>query len=110
MKRKIYPSDGAARFYASAAGRPYRPSSGTEGEIFEAAWCDGCSIRGICRIPGKAMACDVRDAAYPTAWVYGDDGQPRCTAFRDKSQPRPRPLPIRPGPHEMDDLFVGRIN
>ena len=40
--RRVYHPDDAAQFYARSAGKPYRPSNGTEGEIFEATWCDHC--------------------------------------------------------------------
>lgn len=105
--RHMYPPEQAAQFFAPSAGQPYRPSSGTEGEMFEAVWCDGCAIRGICKIPIKAMAFDKGEPGYPKAWVYGEDGQPKCTAFRDASAPRRRPAPMRPGPDVMGDLFAG---
>lgn len=103
--RRVYHPDDAARFYAQSAGRPYRPSNGTEGEIFEAAWCDHCrrdaafrrfydsngAVGGDqpdgCAILCSAHAFDIGDDGYPSEWVYGPDGQPRCTAFSDEDAP-----------------------
>lgn len=73
---------------------PYRPSNGTEGEIFMAQWCDRCTInlnyRGDpdneepCQIMGDTMIYNVDDPQYPKEWILSpDSGQPRCTAYRD---------------------------
>lgn len=103
-ERAIFHPDDAARFYAKHAGGPYRPSNGTEGSIFEAAWCDDCrqdaafrgwfnedSPRGEqpegCSILCNVMAYATDDPEYPREWIYGADGQPRCTAFVDKHHP-----------------------
>jgi len=68
----------------------YRPSNGTEGEIFMSQWCARCS-RDRARREGDAfdgceiifltMAYDVDDPSYPKAWVQDDDGAPSCLEF-----------------------------
>ena len=65
----------------------YRPSNGTEGEIFMQEFCDSC-IYGdpgnekYCEIIKKTMMFDVDDREYPIEWRYGEDGQPICTKFK----------------------------
>lgn len=59
----------------------YRPSSGTEGACFMAAFCDTCSKNEACQIVGKTMAVDVDDPSYPDEWTYDPDGVPTCTAY-----------------------------
>lgn len=67
------------------AGKTYRPSNGTEGDMFYAQNCARC-IRGsnedeLCTIYGNAMFNDIGDADYPSEWRYDDAGCPECTAF-----------------------------
>lgn len=81
---------------------PYRPSNGTEGEIFRANWCDLCERdryeRKPCRILTLTMAYDVDDIGYPKQWLQTADvdwleREPRCTSFRPivtKTRPRSR--------------------
>jgi len=78
--------------------KPYRPSNGTEGEMFFCAWCDRCkhdaafrrnpdSGRG-CALIANSMAYNIGDPEYPKQWVEDDDGSnPRCTKF---ALPTPR--------------------
>lgn len=72
---------------------PYRPSNGTEGEIFYAHWCAHCHReQGArnCRIFGRSMAFNVGDPGYPKEWVRdaGDwPGNPRCTAYEEHRKP-----------------------
>ena len=90
----IFPAEDALKFHAPCAGKPYRPSNGTEGEIFHAASCARCTKweRGLdpdgwddgCLIEARAMLYDIDDAVYPKEWVYGPDGQPTCTAFDER--------------------------
>lgn len=79
--------------------KPYRPSNGTEGEIFIGYFCSKCerdkSLRddpedGIgCPILLNAFAFSIGEEGYPKEWVrdegshvtlIGGDGA-RCTAF-----------------------------
>lgn len=90
-------------------GRPYRPSNGTEGDIFREVWCGGCEREAAhrsdadqpgCPILLYAYAHDLGDDDYPAEWVYSDSGYPTCTAF----VPEGEQIPYR-CPHTMD-LFL----
>lgn len=87
----ILPQDFAAEL-AARAGQPYRPSNGTEGEIFHNAACARCAKwvededtdphgRNSCTIEIYAWAFGIDEPKYPKEWVYGPDGQPTCLAF-----------------------------
>lgn len=68
--------------------KPYRPSNGTEGDIFHAHWCARCTKAkpgDPCMIAGSAFFHDIGDPEYPKEWVTDEKG-PRCTAFTDKVQ------------------------
>lgn len=84
MKDKITP-----------AWEPYRPSNGTEGEMFMEQWCSRCA-RDVayrnnkpeygCRILAATFVFDIDDPEYPKEWIRQatDDewpGTARCTAF-----------------------------
>ena len=89
------------------AGEPYRPSNGTEGEIFQALRWAGCRHDRASDGNGRlielaAWAYDLGDEGYLAEWQYGADGQPRCTAFKDRHRPARTP---RCG--ATDDLFGG---
>jgi len=71
----------------TGAVRAYRPSNGTEGEIFHEQFCYRCARYGDpdgniepCAIQGMALAVGVDDPAYPKEWIEDEQG-PRCTAF-----------------------------
>lgn len=82
MSRGIYPASFAA-MTAKHAGEKYRPSNGTEGDLFIAAHCYHCAIDGDnCEILHATAAYNPADLEYPVEWQYGKDGQPTCTAFR----------------------------
>lgn len=93
--------------------RPYRPSNGTEGDIFEDRFCHRCKREAKyrrtgdgadgCMIATRAAAFDISEPAYPTEWVIslGDATgmTARCTAFRHEDDPGPsRPRKPRPAP------------
>lgn len=91
---------------------PYRPSNGTEGLIFQHAFCSRC-IRDKaarenpprweagCPILAAALLLNPGEEGYPEEWVYSPKtGQPTCTAFeQDPDEPTyegerpPFPLP-----------------
>lgn len=78
------------------AGEKYRPSNGTEGEMFMERWCYDCKKdeNHDCPILGSTFFLDVEDPGYPTEWQYGPDGQPKCTAFvRIGTEEQIKPLP-----------------
>lgn len=71
--------------------RPYRPSNGTDGECFQAAFCERCEKDRYeskpCPILGRTFYLDVDDPKYPKEWVMdveGWPGKPRCTAFVER--------------------------
>ncbi|MDF3821679.1 hypothetical protein P3G55_17375 [Leptospira sp. 96542] len=89
-----------AKLNIDRAGEPYRPSNGSEGELFMGAWCaacqrdkafregeqlDGCDDNEVCAIIGASFRGEAKE------WVYGADGQPKCTAFVPAGQPIPAP-------------------
>lgn len=96
--------------------KPYRPSNGTEGMMFEERFCDRCKhdasyrrsegMRGGCRILVLVGIYQADDPKYPKEWVQNAHGDPygataRCTAFRfddpngRKRRPRkPKPAPL----------------
>ena len=88
------------------AGEKFRPSNGTEGELFYRAWCygcqrdkamrEGCDVAECddnerCEIIADTMCFDVDDPQYPSEWQYGKDGQPCCTAFVPSGSAVPPP-------------------
>lgn len=72
----------------SIAGKKYTPSNGMEGGLFYHCYCASCvkdeEFRqtgfNSCEILRNTMMHNVKDEEYPVQWVYGDDGQPVCTA------------------------------
>lgn len=92
--KPIFPAEDALKFHAPCAGKPYRPSNGTEGEYFHAAACARCTKWEGATNPGdwpKGCMIHLRarnhakdDPKYPKEWVYGPDGQPTCTAFDER--------------------------
>lgn len=86
----------------------YRPSNGTEGEIFMAQWCHSCRRDRASREDGgdPADGCEilartfaiptVEDPEYPSEWRYRpDDGRPMCTAFVWDDEEEVQPLDPR---------------
>ena len=75
-----------------AAGDPYRPSNGTEGELFKIQFCERCRLntfdhdtgQGGCEIELHTMCFDVDDPAYPKEWKFDESGRPTCTAFESE--------------------------
>lgn len=76
--------------------RPYRPSNGTQGDIFMAEWCENCALAKFddpdraCDINLRAMAHDIGEKAYPAEWQYSNGGVPICTAFTEIEPAEPR--------------------
>jgi hypothetical protein len=87
---KLFTDEHAERMKENA-GKPYRPANGTEGMMFEDAWCDGCAKRlddwelgGGCSILDASMLFDAEEEGYPKELRIGTNGQPECTARRVK--------------------------
>lgn len=98
MKQRIYP-DSYADMLVKRAGEKWRPSNGTEGDLFFASWCFQCARDrsmsegadydelddgDVCEIIPRTFLHDVDAPEYPIEWQYGTDGQPCCTAFHHK--------------------------
>ena len=65
--------------YPNAAGKPYMPSNGTEGEMFMDQWCHGCIKFKSCTILTNSFA-----GQQSKAWRFDDSGDPECTSFQDQ--------------------------
>lgn len=71
----------------------YRPSNSTEGEMFEAKFCDRCEHDRVtretgdyskgCPILATTLLLDTSDPLYPVEWVW-ERGNPVCKAFKRK--------------------------
>ena len=72
-----------AALMADQAGQKWRPSNGTEGDLFTSRWCDECvrNMPGLCSILAATMVYEEDSEHYPSEWQHGDDGQPKCAAF-----------------------------
>jgi len=73
----------------------YRPSNGEEGEWFYGRFCYRCAKYGgegtslpPCLIQGNALFFGTEDPKYPQEWCYDDKGEPQCTAFDSKDDPK----------------------
>jgi len=70
------------------ADKPYRPSNGTEGDMFQKKFCEKCVYddyeNGPCDILGDSMAFDLDDKEYPKEWIHDKNGCPTCTKFEVK--------------------------
>jgi hypothetical protein len=102
--------------------KPYRPSNGTEGMMFEDRFCDRCKRdakyrrtqdgKDGCRILALVGAYQAHEPEYPKEWVQNAHGDPygataRCTAFQfdDPNEPRPR-RPRKPKPAPLLELIA----
>lgn len=84
--------------YPDQAGKPYRPSNGTEGEMFQEGLCHRCARDpdtggSMCEILLASMLFSIGDPGYPPEWVYDRTGRPTCTAFHDAASGEPPPEP-----------------
>jgi hypothetical protein len=101
----FYPPD-LAEDMKEDAGQKYRPSCGTEGEMFFENWCrqcardkamnsgaelDECDDKEVCDRIARSFAHNVDDPAYPAEWQIDKNGQPCCTAFVPVGEPIPEP-------------------
>lgn len=72
-------------------GKKFRPSNGTQGECFKSAFCYKCKKMDLekdkyCTIEMDTMMLDVQDEEYPREWTYDSEGNPTCTAFKDREE------------------------
>lgn len=99
-----------AKLYIDRAGQQYQPSNGTEGAAFHSHWCCQCARDKAMR-EGAPLEdcddnerCDILSASFrgeAKEWVYGADGQPRCTEFHEFGTPEPYRCPA------TTDMFGG---
>lgn len=74
-----------------AAGDLYRPSNGTEGEMFQEQYCYRCrhdrdwreKEENPCDILTRTLWLGTEDPDYPVEWIYDPEGVPTCTAFEE---------------------------
>lgn len=66
-----------------ATGKPYRPSNGSEGDMFRDQWCERCSKAQRCRRMMRSMAYEVSDPKYPSELVVVE-GKGVCTSFKER--------------------------
>ena len=98
----VQPKLPRVKFFARTPGEPYRPCNGSEGEYFQAMWCEECerdkALNGTAFREGREDTeddwCEIVGRSYRTdeplpEWVYGADGQPCCTQFVPMGQPVP---------------------
>ena len=83
--KELYTASLAERIKDGNVGKPYRPSNGTEGALFQDLFCQYCTRDNIeagdgCEIILLTMCYDTKDKEYPKEWIYDVDGQPVCTA------------------------------
>lgn len=87
----------AAKSLPENAGKPYCPSSGSEGAAFEDAFCCRCQYYGSergepsdCPILMQAhIVADVHDPEFPNQWVYDEEGYPTCRMFSESEDAAP---------------------
>lgn len=71
--------------------KPFRPSNGSEGEMFMERNCFICIKDDpekdiLCPLIAASMACEIDDPGYPQEWQCEDQIDPRtwvCTAKED---------------------------
>lgn len=82
MSDGLFP-DELAEAYSKSSGKLYRPSNGSEGELFRGWFCDRCKrdIDGDCPIYVQTLIHNTDEPEYPREWIIGEDGQPQCMAF-----------------------------
>ena len=81
-------------YVAEHTWKPYRPSNGTEGMHFQAAYCDNCHYQGNpesgkgCMILLRTMLHDIGDPEYPQEWQQNEIGEAICLKHKTREQYR----------------------
>jgi len=78
-------------WFPECAGKPYRPSNGSEGDIFMSNFCYKCihddmENEDYCHILNRTFVHEPEDEEYPKEWIYNQEGRPICTAFEDQDK------------------------
>lgn len=70
-------------------GEKYRPSNGTEGEAFTSTYCMNCfhcdpnpEGEKQCEIMMRTFLYYTNDPEYPKEWIYDENNNPICTAWK----------------------------
>lgn len=85
----------------------YRPSNGTEGDIFVNEWCAFCAhnptnneAENQCETLFKSFVYGIEEEEYPNEWRY-IDGRPGCTRFQQRDSA------VTPRCKLTNDMFNG---
>jgi hypothetical protein len=82
--------------YKLEPGTRYRPSNGTEGQLFQCQFCEKCArdkvANGTVAMDDSVDAdlCAILNASYARSvdeWVVDGDGNPSCTGFCALAEP-----------------------
>ena len=68
----------------ACAGKPYRPSNGTEGMMFQERYCFGCKHYDGpdgCPVFDASFWHPIGDPGYPSELTHDERGRPMCTKF-----------------------------
>lgn len=97
MRTFIQPKLPRVKFYPNKPGESYQPCNGSEGEYFQAMWCEECErdkvMNGSATIDeadhDPDLYCEILNRSFRSdeplpEWTYGADGQPCCTQFVPK--------------------------
>lgn len=99
----------------------YRPSNGTEGDMFMDNFCYQCIHENPkengspkCEIITLVMCYDTKDKEYPKEWCYDENEKPTCTKFtkfdwsndNDGDEYTPPLAPIPDDPNQLCMPFI----
>lgn len=81
----LYTADLAAAIKAGG-DKHYRPSNGSEGDMFMERWCEYCEkdAKQGCPILAASFSYDADEPEYPEELTFDANGQPCCTAFEKR--------------------------
>lgn len=97
--------------------KKYRPSNGTEGDIFHEKYCWNCincnpdpSGDKQCDILMRTLLFGINEPEYPKEWIYVD-GKPTCTAWvkwdwGEDGDPDDPDNPKAPIPYDPNQLML----
>lgn len=78
--------------FPQCAGKPYRPSNGTEGDIWESNYCHKCAHEKYahtmddddrkCEIYSNMLIYNINETEYPKEIKYNAEGMPHCANWK----------------------------
>ena len=80
----------------NTTNKRYKPSNGTEGDLFISEWCNLCAHYkddndDYCEILGLTFSLNIHHIDYPKEWIYDENEQPCCTNYlHNTEKPKPR--------------------